>query len=299
MVESAPPTISPEMREKWREDTKREWSDERKVAAWRTWGRFNIESQREATNALLEIADLRPGMSVLDAGGGGGDPSLAAALAVGPSGHVTVTDVSEGMLEIARAFAAEDGLSNIDYRVADTENLPFPNGSFDRALCRCVVMFFPDDVAALREIRRVLRPGGKAAFLAWGPLEKNPLFGGMFFSIGKVLQLPQPPPGTPGPFKFATPGSLTAVLQRAGYHDIDERAVTPLSRWETTPERFVDLMVEMGGLHWLLDQMTEAQRGQVLKDASEHYRSFWDGKEISLPLACVLASGVQAGETGS
>ncbi|MGD9712394.1 MAG: class I SAM-dependent methyltransferase [Thermomicrobiales bacterium] len=292
-------TITPEMRDTWRTDTKREWSDAQKVDAWRKWGRTNIAAQRDATAALLEMADLRPGMRVLDAGGGGGDPSLAAAAAVRPGGQVTVTDVSQGMLDTAREYAREDGLTNLDYRIADTEDLPFADASFDRALCRCVVMFFPDDVGAASEIRRVLKPGGKATFLAWGPLEQNPLFSGMFFSIGKILTLPQPPPGTPGPFKFAAPGSLSDVLTRAGFAEIEERAVNPLSRWALTPEVFVDLIVEMGGLHWLLQQMTDEERGQALRDATDHYRSFWNGRTIDLPLACVLASGTEGGTSAS
>ena len=289
-----PDVFDDQMREKWRTDTQREWSDEQKVAAWRKWGRINIAAQQDATTALLNAAQLAPGMRVIDIAGGGGDPGLAAAARVGPDGHVTVTDISDGMLETARQFALQDGLTNLDYRVADTERLPFANHSFDRALCRCGVMFFPDHDAALREIRRVLEPGGRAAFLVWGPLQVNPLFSGPFAAIGKVLSLPQPPPGAPHPFKFTTPGSLGAALEEAGYREVSEQSIQTTSRWDVTPEQFTELMVEMGGLEWLLSQMSQAQRADVLRDITNHFQDYRSADVVELPLAIVLATGVHA-----
>jgi ubiquinone/menaquinone biosynthesis C-methylase UbiE len=287
-----PTILDEQIKEKWRADTQREWSDEQKVAAWRKWGRINIAAQQNATTALLNAAQLAPGMRVIDIAGGGGDPGLAAAALVGPNGHVTVTDISEGMLETARQFARQDGLTNLDYHVADTDRLPFADHSFDRALCRCAVMFFPDLDAALREIRRVLKPGGRAAFLAWGPLQANPLFSGTFAAIGKVLSLPQPPPEAPHPFRFATPGSLGAALEAAGYREVSEQSIQPMSRWDVTPEQFTDLMVEVGGLEWLLSQMTQAQRADVLRDITNSFRGYQSADAIEFPLAIVLATGI-------
>jgi SAM-dependent methyltransferase len=298
MQTTHPTTSGPETeaREQWRSNTRREWSDEQKVAAWRRWGRVNIVAQRDATAALLHAAQLEPGMRVIDIGGGGGDPSLEAAASVGPRGHVTVTDISEGMLETARQFALEDGLTNLDYRLADAEHLPFADHSFDRALCRCAVMFLADQLAALREIRRVLKPIGCAAFLAWGPLEANPFFSGVFMAIGKVLPLPQPPPGAPHPFKFAVPGSLSAALEEAGYRDVTEQTIQAASRWEVTPEQLTELMVAMGGLDWLLSQMSPGQRTAVLGDMTAHFQGYWTAGAVELPLSCVIATGTPLSE---
>jgi ubiquinone/menaquinone biosynthesis C-methylase UbiE len=287
-------TVDVQTRERWRSDQQREWSDKQKVAAWRKWGRINIAAQEAATSALLDAAQLAPGMRVIDIAGGGGDPGLAAATRVGPSGQVTVTDVSPGMLETANQYAQQDGLNNLEYHVADTERLPFANHSFDRALCRCAVMFFPDPAAALREIRRVLVPGGRAAFLAWGPLQENPLFSGTFAAIGKVRSLPQPPPGTPYPFKFAAPGTLSQTLEAAGYNDVSEQSIQPISRWDVTPEQFTALMVEMGGLDWLLSQMSQEQREAVLNDITDHFRGYRRADAVEFPLSLVLATGKQA-----
>ena len=298
-MQSTHPTASSreiQTREKWRADTRLEWSEEQKVAAWRKWGRVNISAQHDATTALLNTAQLAPGMTVIDIAGGGGDPGLAAATVVGPRGQVTVTDISPGMLETAQQFALEDGITNLDYHVADAEHLPFADHSFDRALCRCGVMFFADLDAALREIRRVLKSGGRAAFLAWGPLPENPLFSGVFSAIGKVLSLPQPPPEAPQPFRFAEPGSLSTALEEAGYREVSEQTIQVSSRWDVTPEQFTELMVEMGGLEWLLSQMSQAQRDDVLREITNHFRGYRGAGAVELPLSCVLATGMQAPE---
>lgn len=192
--------VDPQIRDRWRADAQREWTEDAKVAAGPRWGPVDIAAQRNVTITLLDTAQLTPGLRIVDVGRAGGDPGLAAAARVGPTGSVAVTDISPGMLETARQLGRQHGLTNITYHVADVERRPFDDRSFDRALCRCAVMFFPDHDAARREIRRVLLPGGRAAFLAWGPRSDNPLFSNVFAAIGTVLSPPQPPSGAPSPF---------------------------------------------------------------------------------------------------
>ncbi|MGH7935764.1 MAG: class I SAM-dependent methyltransferase, partial [Chthoniobacterales bacterium] len=134
--------------EKFREKLRQEWTDEQTVAAWRKWNDPMTEFTRGATAAVLEAARLRPGTQVLDLASGVGDPALSIAEAVGPSGHVTATDLGPGMIAFAEELAKKKGLGNIEFRVANVEALAFPDQTFDVVTCRFGVMFFPEQVKA-------------------------------------------------------------------------------------------------------------------------------------------------------
>src|ERR1700681_2121206 len=158
--------------QKFREHLHQEWTGDRTVAAWRKWHAQIAAFTQGATEAILESAHLRPGMRVLDLASGVGDPALSIAREVAPSGRVTATDLGPGMMSLAEELARKKGLTNIEFRVASADSLPFPDASYDAVTCRFGVMFFPDPGAALRECLRVLKPGGRATFVAWGPKEQ-------------------------------------------------------------------------------------------------------------------------------
>lgn len=107
------------------------------------------------------LGPLRPGDAVLDLGCGAGFDALVAAQLVGPAGRVVGIDLSPEMLAVAEAGRAEVGFSRVEFRAAAVEALPFPDASFDVALSNGVLNLVPDKPAALREIFRVLRPGGR------------------------------------------------------------------------------------------------------------------------------------------
>jgi ubiquinone/menaquinone biosynthesis C-methylase UbiE len=122
----------------------------------------------DAQAALLSAAALRSGERVLDVACGTGLVTFAAAHAVGPAGEVLGVDLSGGMVDAARQRALQQGASNAAFVRMDAEALALPDASFDVVLCALGLMYLPDPEQALREMRRVLRPGGRLAVAVWG-----------------------------------------------------------------------------------------------------------------------------------
>src|ERR1044072_5673257 len=144
-----------------------EWATHARMNAAKRWERPSAEMGRGATDAIVEFAQPRRGMRVLDVAGGTGAPALQLARRVLPDGHVTATDKSPEPLKIASERAQERALTNIEFKITDVHELPFDDAGFDLVTSRLGVMFFSDLSRALGEMRRVLRPGGRVALLAW------------------------------------------------------------------------------------------------------------------------------------
>jgi ubiquinone/menaquinone biosynthesis C-methylase UbiE len=117
---------------------------------------------------MVECVSLQPGARVLDVACGTGLVAFPAAQAVGPSGRVVGVDLSGQMIDLARRRAKTQKVSNVDFTRMDAENLALPDASFDVALCALGLMYLPDPERAVREMRRVLRPGGRLGVAVWG-----------------------------------------------------------------------------------------------------------------------------------
>src|SRR5918912_4097141 len=152
--------------------TLREWGESARY--WEKHAQTIRRMFAPLTLALIEEADIRRGQSVLDVAGGPGEPSLTIAETVGPSGSVTCTDVIAEMVNAAEREARQRGLTNIKFRQCAADALPFDSDTFDAAVSRLGVMFFPDPVAGLREMLRVTRPGGAVSLAVWGSSDLNP-----------------------------------------------------------------------------------------------------------------------------
>src|SRR5437764_719902 len=137
-----------------------DWATHARMNAATRWERPSADMGRGATDAIVSLAQPRPGMNVLDVASGTGAPSLQIARAVAPTGRVTATDLSPEPLKIAAERARKRGLTNLSFEGADVHGLPFPDAGFDLVTSRLGVMFFSDLPRALAEIRRVLKPGG-------------------------------------------------------------------------------------------------------------------------------------------
>ena len=197
--------------------------------AWRDHA-DDVDARGAALAArMLELAAPGPGDRVLELACGPGGLGIAAARRVGGAGEVTLSDVSEEMLEIAGARAAEAGLANVRLRRIDFEEIDEPDGAFDVVLCREGLMFAIDPARACAEAARVLRPGGRIAAAVWGPRERNPWLGALMDAVGAQLGETIPPPGVPGPFSLSGDGRLAGLLAGAGLDDVRvEELAVPL-----------------------------------------------------------------------
>jgi SAM-dependent methyltransferase len=167
--------------------------------------------------ALLAAAELAPGQRVVDLAAGPGGLGIAAARAVAPGGTVLISDLSEPMLDLARAGAAAAGAENVEFAELNLEWLDLPTASADRILCRFGLMLAVDPAAALRECRRVLRPGGRLALAAWSAPEANP-WSTVGTDAAADLGFAAPPDrDAPGMWAFAPPGRVDELLADAGF----------------------------------------------------------------------------------
>jgi SAM-dependent methyltransferase len=279
----------------FRERLHQEWTGDRTVAAWRKWYAQIAAFTRGATEALLEAAQLRPGQRVLELACGVGDPALSIAGEIAPSGHVTATDLGPGMMSLAEELASKQGLTNIEFREANAESLPFPDASYDRLTCRFGIMFFPDLAKALRECLRVLKPGGRAVFVAWGKREQ-PFATTTAGIILKHLPVPPPPPDPDGPslFMFGERGRLRRALEGAGFASVHEEERIVAGRWQLSLEEYWEQFTEVAApFRPLLDQLTPEKRAQAKEESLTTLKKFWNGKELNMPLEIVIGSGTR------
>lgn len=174
-----------------------------------------------ATEAMLSMAGVHAGARVLDVAAGAGDQTLAIAQRVGAQGHVLATDLSPAILALAGENAQQAGLRQVEVRVADGEDLGVSEASFDAAVCRLGLMFFPDPLQGLREMHHALRPGGGVCTMVFAGPERNPCIAILMATALKHAGLgPRDPFAAGSLFSLAPPGRTDALFRSAGFQDV-------------------------------------------------------------------------------
>ena len=164
--------------------------------------------------------------------------------------HATGVDLSARMLEYARKRSVEEGLTNVEFVQADAQVHPFPTATYDIAISNYGTMFFESPVAAFTNIRGALRPGGRLALLTWQPPDRQAWLQMFFATLGAGRDLSPPGPGVPGPFGLSEPDGVHAILEGAGFSDVDLTSIDVRDVVGRDGRRRVGLRVEHGHRPW-------------------------------------------------
>jgi len=235
--------------------TREQW--QAAAQAWSDWGGFLRDWLGGATELMLDLAGVAEGSRVLDVAAGAGDQSIQAAERVGPRGEVLATDISAAILAKARENAARAGLSNIRTQVADGEDLRVARASFDAAISRLGLIYFPDLPRALSGMREALKPGGSIGAIVYSTPDRNEFFSIPVSVIRRRAALPAPLPGQPGPFSLGSDGIIEARLREAGFRDIVVKKVDAPLRMKDAAECLRFEKESFGALHQMAAKLDD------------------------------------------
>lgn len=214
------------------------------AADWEKWDDWFEIQQASLTDWLCTNSGLKPGMHVLDLASGTGQPAFTAAQRVAPDGRVVASDFAPEMVAAAQRLSQRRGITNVEHREVDIENIPYPDASFDAVTCRFGLMFCPDPEKGASEIARVLKPGGRFALAVWDVPAENAQFTSFTSALAEIAPPPPPNPRAPGLFRLAAPGELDSVLRAAGFVDF---TIEPQpTEWQfSSPENYWEIMTEL------------------------------------------------------
>jgi ubiquinone/menaquinone biosynthesis C-methylase UbiE len=196
---------------------------ERWGRAARGWGEHRELMQaafRPVSGWLVDAIEPQPGHRVLELAAGPGDTGFLAAELIAPGGTLISSDAVEAMLDIARARAAELGIQNVEFQTIDAEWIDLPTAHLDGVIARWGYMLLADPAAALRDTRRVLRPGGRVALAAWTDPSENPWTAVAMEEVRVAAGLPEADLDAPNMFAFRDAARIRALLEETGFTDI-------------------------------------------------------------------------------
>jgi ubiquinone/menaquinone biosynthesis C-methylase UbiE len=270
-------------------------SDEQKKAwdsvsyAWKKWNEFTMNFLKPMGDAMIKALDIKNNDIVLDIASGTGEPAFSIA-AIAKNGEVYATDLSVEMLTIARGYASEHHLNNIQFEAADVSNLPFKNNFFDKISCRMGFMFFPNMQQATNEMFRVCRDGGKVALSVWGSPEENDWSTTITQVLSNYIDIPQPSSDKPGMFRCAKPGLVKQLFENAGFKDVKEEAVSGTVDFGTAEDYWLNRTEMSESTISLLNKTDDATRKKIKDELLQECNSKLSNGKLIMHYSSLIIS---------
>lgn len=259
-------------------------------AGWKKWDRFNMAFLKPVGDEMIRALSPAKGDQILDIAGGTGEPGITMAGMIG-DGKVIATDISSGMMEVARENAHKKAVSNYSIQYGDACNLPFAAEQFDKLSCRMGLMFFPNLQLAADEMIRVLKAGGKLSVSVWAEAAHNPWITAMMGTLSRHFDTPAPAPDAPAMFRCSEPGLIRGLLKNAGLKNISEQRVSGKINFGPPEAYWLNMMDLAAPVVHAMVKASPEQKKIVRADLFNLLAELSPGDQVELESAALVISG--------
>jgi ubiquinone/menaquinone biosynthesis C-methylase UbiE len=260
---------------------------------WAKWEQAFSAGLSGATDMLIDMAGVRPGMRVLDLACGAGSQSIQAAKRVGPSGSVVASDISATMLDHVRRNAAAAGLQNVEVLECAAADLNETQSSFDASICRLGLMLFPLPREALRAVQRVLRPDARFAALVFTTPANNPFMAGPMAILLRHAGKRPPAPGEPGIFALGGNGVLENLMKDSGLADVQTRTIQAPLKLPSASAALEMMQQAFGAYRAVVVDLTDVERSKAWGEVHEWLKRFEASGCFETAFDLIIGSGAK------
>ena len=243
--------------------------------------------------AALNKLNFNEEENVLDIGCGCGHTTLNIAKRIEPSGNVTGLDISEPMLKRAKESAVEMSITNTLFKCVDVQTEDLGDQIYSAAFSRFGVMFFEDSIAAFKNINKSLISGGYLSFVCWQSPAVNPWQSLFIQEVKKFLDLPSPPPRSPGPFAFMESEYVSSILEESKFQDITiegHEAEVNMFSGRSLSDSVKDYISINPVVTQMLKESSENQIAEIVNSGIEAFSPYYSEKGLIFPSATWLVT---------
>lgn len=258
---------------------------------WAKWEHAFATNFYQATDALIDMAGIRPGMRVLDIACGAGSQSIQAAKRVGSKGKVVASDMSSTMLGHVRQNAARANLENIETLECAADELPETLPAFDAAISRLGLMLFPSPAKALEAVRNVLKPGARFAAMVFTTPANNPLLAQPMAIL--LRHAGEPAPVGPGLFALGGNGILENLIKDSGLTSVETKTMRV---WFVLPgarDALQILQEAAGAYRAVVANLSDEAKSKAWDEVHEYLKQFESGSGFEAELEVIVGSGAR------
>jgi ubiquinone/menaquinone biosynthesis C-methylase UbiE len=261
---------------------------------WAKWEQAFSADLTAATDALIDMAGIQPGMRVLDLACGAGSQSIQAAKRVGPTGSVVAIDISRTMLEHVRRNAIRTGLQNIEALECAAEDLDETQTPFDASISRLGLMLFSSPRGALKAVQRVLKPGARFAALVFTAPANNPFMAQPMAVLLRHAGKSPPAPGQPGIFALGSHGVLEKLIKDSGLTDVKTRTVRAPLRLPSVSGALEMMQQAFGAYRAVVASLSDAERSNAWAEVYECLKQFQSSGGFETEFEFIIGSGAKS-----